>query len=223
MKTVLISGAAGNLGEKVVKAFTQAEYQIEAAVKNVVPYQSNSQVNYTAINLSDEKETALYVDKLLTKHRRIDAAALLAGGFGMGSIVTTTYADIEQMLALNFKTAYTLIMPMFTHMAENEGGKIIVVASRIALQPYAGAAMLAYTLSKSMLVTLAEMLNAEGQDKNITVHVIAPGTIDTQANRESMPNADFSTWVKAETLAQKMVELCEAPFTKEASTVHTFY
>lgn len=223
MQTVLISGAGGNLGQEVVKAFAEANYQIEAVVRSTTTFKSNAQLHYSAIDLSNETETDFYVKQLLTKHRKVNALALLAGGFGMNSIVDANYSDIEQMLTLNFKTAYTLIKPLFAHMAENGGGKIIVVASKIALHPKTGTTMLAYTLSKSLLVTLAEILNAEGRDKNITVHIIAPGTIDTPANRESMPHADLSTWVKAEILAQKIVELCEAPFAKETATLHKFF
>jgi short-subunit dehydrogenase len=83
--------------------------------------------------------------------------------------------------------------------------------------------MVAYTLSKSLLLNLVELLNEEGKEKGVIVHALIPGTIDTEENRKAMPSADFSTWVKAETLAAKMMKLVETRFVKGQSTVHTFY
>ena len=52
-----------------------------------------------------------------------------------------------------------------------------------------------------MIFKLAESINAEGKDKGVTAIVIVPSTIDTEANRKAMPNADFSKWVPAENIA----------------------
>jgi NAD(P)-dependent dehydrogenase (short-subunit alcohol dehydrogenase family) len=223
MKTILISGAVGNLGEAVVDAFATHNYWVEAAVRKLPLSTTLTSISYTPIDLLDEIAAHTFVEHVISKHTKIDAAALLAGGFAMGHIADTDYNRLEQMLLLNFKTAYTLVRPLFTHMLANGGGTIIVISSEPGLQPKGGAAMLAYTLSKAMLATLAEMLNTEGREKKVVVHVLAPGTIDTPTNRAAMPKADFSSWVKPETLSQKMVELCEAPFSDQLITTHTFY
>ena len=57
-------------------------------------------------------------------------------------------------------------------------------------------------MSKTMVLRLAEFINAEGRDKNIRATVIVPGTIDTQANRRAMPDADFTRWVPPLRIAQ---------------------
>ena len=56
-------------------------------------------------------------------------------------------------------------------------------------------------MSKAMIFKLAEHINAEGGDKGVTATVIVPSTIDTEANRKAMPQADFSKWVPAENIA----------------------
>jgi NAD(P)-dependent dehydrogenase (short-subunit alcohol dehydrogenase family) len=50
---------------------------------------------------------------------------------------------------------------------------------------------------------------AELKTYNITVNAILPGTIDTVANRKSMPNADFSQWVKPATIAETLLFLVQ--------------
>ncbi|MBD0352123.1 MAG: SDR family oxidoreductase, partial [Flavisolibacter sp.] len=38
--------------------------------------------------------------------------------------------------------------------------------------------------------------------RNVTVTVVAPSTLDTPLNRESMPDANPDNWVKPEALAE---------------------
>ena len=59
-----------------------------------------------------------------------------------------------------------------------------------------------------MLFKLAELLNAAGNTANIVTTVIVPGTIDTPANREAMPKADFSKWVAPEEIARTVAFYC---------------
>ncbi len=47
----------------------------------------------------------------------------------------------------------------------------------------------------------------ETKENNITANVIIPSVIDTLANRQSMPKADFSKWVKPDVIADKCLEL----------------
>ena len=48
---------------------------------------------------------------------------------------------------------------------------------------------------------LGELMNDEAKGRDVITHVIAPSTIDTPQNRQSMPDADFNKWVKAESIA----------------------
>jgi NAD(P)-dependent dehydrogenase (short-subunit alcohol dehydrogenase family) len=221
MKNVLVSGAAGNLGQVVVQHFAQAGYQVIGTVRKNVPSTSPF-VEFIPVNLIDEWESQEFVKTSLAKHGSIRAAALTAGGFTMGSIVETTDTSLDEMLTLNFKTAYHLIRPLFLHMIENGGGTIIVMGAKPAIELTLGRNMLAYTLAKALLLKLVEILNEEGKEKGVTLHALIPGTIDTPDNRKAMPAADYASWVKPETLAAKMLELCEQPFEKGKETIHTF-
>ena len=67
--------------------------------------------------------------------------------------------------------------------------------------------MAPYCISKSAVITLSESLTAEHKDNDININCILPGTIDTPTNRNDMPNADFSTWVPTEDIANVMLYL----------------
>jgi NAD(P)-dependent dehydrogenase (short-subunit alcohol dehydrogenase family) len=211
MKTIIVSGAAGSLGQVVVEQFAKAGYQVIGTVRKNKPSASPA-IRYHTLDLTNEKQAEEFVQNCIEQHGAIHAAALVAGGFAMGTLAETTEASLDAMLQLNFKTAYNLIRPLFTHMVAKGGGTLIVIGSKPAIDRKLGKNMVAYTLSKSLLLNLVEILNEEGKDKGVTIHALIPGTIDTEDNRKSMPAADFSSWVKAETLAAKMIALVETAF-----------
>jgi NAD(P)-dependent dehydrogenase (short-subunit alcohol dehydrogenase family) len=85
-------------------------------------------------------------------------------------------------------------------------GAIVCVSSRAAIRPFAGAA--GYITAKAAVLAFADALDAEYRDDNIRTNAILPSTIDTPANRRSMPDADFDTWVKPEEIARVIALLC---------------
>ena len=205
MKTVIITGANGNLGTAVTKHFLNKDYRVittvhkEEAKKDLSPHK-NLEIN--VIDLSNEVAAEAFIQSAIQTHEKIDGALLLVGGFTMGNIAATKSADIRQQLSLNFETAYHVARPLFQHMLENNNGRIVFIGSRPALNPADGKNVIAYGLSKSLLFKLAEYLNAEAKGKNVIATVVAPSTIDTAPNRESMPNAHYDNWVKPEALAE---------------------
>jgi NAD(P)-dependent dehydrogenase (short-subunit alcohol dehydrogenase family) len=64
----------------------------------------------------------------------------------------------------------------------------------------------AYAASKSAVHRLTEALAAEWKGK-VTVNAVLPSTIDTPANRASMPRADFAKWVTPLELAEVILFL----------------
>jgi NAD(P)-dependent dehydrogenase (short-subunit alcohol dehydrogenase family) len=59
----------------------------------------------------------------------------------------------------------------------------------------------AYAAAKSALVRLTESMSAELRQYGINVNCVLPSTLDTPANRESMPDADPAGWVAPDALA----------------------
>jgi NAD(P)-dependent dehydrogenase (short-subunit alcohol dehydrogenase family) len=203
-KTVIITGASGNLGSAVTKKFLDTGYNVIATVtspeiKESIPGHEN--LNVEIVNLADEDETTSFVKASIEKYKNIDAALMLVGGFTMGNIAATTGADLKKQFSLNFETAYYVARPLFQHMMTRGEGRLVFIGSRPALNAVGGKSVIAYGLSKSLLFKLAEYLNAEAKGKNVTATVIAPSTLDTEPNRKSMPDANPGNWVKPEQLA----------------------
>lgn len=221
---VLITGASGNLGKIVTAKFLEAGHQVIAIVSSErSAAEMPSSVACYQADLKSESSAETAAGKIIQEHGRIDVAIMLAGGFAMGNIANTTLTSIHEMIALNFDTAFSITKPVFNQMANQKSGKIILIGARPAIEHRGGKEMIAYALSKSLILKFAELLNADGKDKGITASVLIPGTIYTPTNRKSMPNADRSTWVTPEELAESMLYLISENGKSLRETVLKFY
>jgi len=207
-KNIFITGASGNLGKASVEKFSAAGYNVIATVSpgKTLGYTPAGNVDVIEVDLGAEASVAKVIPGVVKKYGNINAALFLAGGFAMGSVANTDATALDKMFAINFETAYHSARLIFQQMmTQASGGRLIFIGSRPALQAKDGKNAIGYALSKSLIFTFAELLNAEGSPKNVTSSVIVPSTIDTPANRESMPKADFSAWVKPEEIADAMM------------------
>lgn len=204
MNTVIITGANGNLGSAVTNIFLSKGYKVIATVINEAAkkdFVENENLQVEVVNLTNEEETALFLQQAIEKYKKIDGALLLVGGFAMGNIYQTKSDDIKKRIALNFDTAYHVARPLFQHMIENNNGRIVFIGARPAINANDGKNLIAYGLSKSLLFKLSEYINEEARGKNVTSTVVVPSTLDTPLNRKNMPDANPDNWVKPKELA----------------------
>ncbi len=199
----LVTGAYGNLGRAVVNKFLEEGFNVTGTLSPKEKAEPGQHAHFTSTNLdlSDEKETEVFLNALVAE-KDLGVAVLTVGGFAMGSLEKTSLGDIQKMVKLNFETAYNCVRPLFSHMKKKGSGRIFLVGARPALSAENGKGMIAYSLSKAMLVRLAELVNVEARGTEVWATVIVPSTIDTPQNRASMPGADFSKWVKPESIAE---------------------
>ncbi len=117
----------------------------------------------------------------------------------------TSDDDFNKMFNMNFISTLNTCKKVILHMQKQGEGRIVNVSAHAATK--GKAKMAPYCISKSAVITLSESLTAEHKDNDININCILPGTIDTPTNRNDMPNADFSTWVPTEDIANVMLYL----------------
>ncbi len=210
-RIVLISGASGGLGQTVSKVFYETGATVVLVGSRPVGVESlagqlGRRALPVAANLIDLAEAENVVQTTLDHFGRVDVLLNLAGGFAGGEPVSQSDPhELDRMLDMNLRTAYNLSKAAAKPMMSQQWGRIINTGSRDALKGRAKYS--AYAISKAAVLRLTESMAAELKGYGITVNAILPGTIDTQANRQSMPNADFSRWVKPATIAQTLLFL----------------
>lgn len=206
-KTVIVTGSAGNLGQAVVQKMLDNQFNVIGTVRKKKPEANGtekatpSNFQEAELDLLSEENCQKLVDDIIAKNTSIDVAVLTAGGFTTGDIASTKTSDIARQYQLNFETAYNIARPVFSQMMKQNSGRIFLVGSRAGLDVAHAKGVTSYAFSKSLLFRLAELMNAEAKKNNVVVSVIVPSTIDTPENRESMPDADFSTWVSPSQIA----------------------
>ncbi len=212
-KVIVITGAAGNLGRAVARAFAQHgarlamldlnEQTIQAVIDDL-PAGANAKAY--AVNLLEAESVNQTMQSVAHDHGRIDVLANIAGGFSMGPLTQDTPdRDWDLMMNLDARAVFYTARAAIPCLLDNGGGRIINVSARAALE--GKGRMGPYCASKAAVKTLTESLAAENKFDGINVNCILPGTIDTPQNREAMPDADFSHWVPPEALADVVLLL----------------
>lgn len=213
-RVVMVTGAAGNLGRAVARAFQAAGAKLvlvdRAAdrLQRLFPDLVDSP-NYflaTSVDMTDADAVEAMVDEAVKRFGRVDVLANTVGGFRAGTPVhETSFETWDFLLNLNARTVFTASRAIIPHMLRQGSGRIVNVAARAALK--GGARMAAYSVSKSGVVRLTESMAAELKKDGINVNCVLPGTIDTPQNRKAMPKANHSRWVKPEAIADVILFL----------------
>jgi len=206
-RVVVITGATGGLGGAVVKAFLAEGATVWGVL---APSESNplTDPKWSAISadLTVPESAASAVKTAIEASGRIDALVHLVGGFAGGKpVAETDDATWDRMLNLNLNAAFYMARAVLPHMLRAGAGRIVAIGSRTGIEPVA--TLSAYAVSKAGVIMLVRTIAAEVRNSGVTANVVLPSVIDTPANRASNPGADFSKWVKPESIARLLLFL----------------
>jgi 3-oxoacyl-[acyl-carrier protein] reductase len=212
-QAIVLTGASGALG-KVVAEVAMARGARLAAIDHA-PAQTpatQSRIELGGVDLTDAAQAKAAIDAAAAHFGRLDALINIAGGFAYEAVADGDPKTLEnktwqKMYALNLTTTLNAARAAIPHLAAATAGRIVNVGAMGALQ--AGPGMGAYAASKAGVHRLTEALAAEWKGR-ITVNAVLPSTIDTAANRASMPNADFAKWVTPQELTEVILFLTSA-------------
>jgi NAD(P)-dependent dehydrogenase (short-subunit alcohol dehydrogenase family) len=204
-KVVVVTGALGALGKVVVEvALARGAHVacIDHAPSQIAA--TSNRIEIGGVDLSDPAQTRKAIEAVVAQFGRLDALINIAGGFAFEAVAEGDPKTWQRMYALNVLTALNASQAAIVHLAASGAGRIVNIGAMGALQ--AGAGMGPYAASKAGVHRLTEALAAEWKGK-ITVNAVLPSTIDTPANRASMPKADFAKWVTPNELADVILFL----------------
>ena len=204
-KIIVVTGALGALGKVVVATALERGARVaglDHAPSRIGP--TPERIELGGVDLSDAAQARRAIDAAARHFGRIDVLINIAGGFTFETVADGDPASWQRMYSLNVLTALNASRAAIPYLVTSPAGRIVNIGAMGALQ--AGSGMGAYAASKSGVHRLTEALAAEWKGK-ITVNAVLPSTIDTAANRASMPKADFSKWVAPLELAKVILFL----------------
>ena len=207
----LVTGAAGALGAEVARTL----YERGCKLALVDSDRGKPRLEQLAASLGgaivvagDITQDGTWTEAIPRIEKGLGAppalAALIAGGWRGGRALHDEPTDEvwKTMLSANLETAYRSLRALLPPMVARRRGSIVVVGSRAVEQPWTSARAAAYAASKAAVVALARAVAAEVLDSGVRVNAILPSTMDTPANRASMPHADFGHWVSLSSAAR---------------------
>jgi len=210
-RTVMLTGAAGNLGRAVAAAFAERGANLVLVdrrrehLAQVYGAESDKRL-FAVADLLDQTQVDAALKMARERSERIDVLCNIAGGFRMGEAVhETSDANWNFLFDINARTVLNASRAVVPQMIANGGGKIVNIGAHAALKGVAG--MGAYCAAKSAVIRLTESMAAELRAKNINVNCVLPTIIDTPENRAAMPKADPALWVAPGDLANVIVYL----------------
>jgi NAD(P)-dependent dehydrogenase (short-subunit alcohol dehydrogenase family) len=208
---IVVTGGAGALGGAVVGALIEAGAFCHVPCHNEAeaqrfPLRDNKKVALTVTgSLSDEQAVARFYGVI----PQLWASIHLAGGFAAGKLAEADVAALQAQIDTNLVSCLLCCRAAVQAFGGN-GGRIVNVAARPALEWRTGAGMVAYAVSKAAVAALTAALAEEVVKDGILVNAVAPSTMDTPANRGAMPKVDFSLWPKVEEVAATILFLASA-------------
>jgi NAD(P)-dependent dehydrogenase (short-subunit alcohol dehydrogenase family) len=210
-RTVLVTGAAGNLGRVVANAFADRGANLALVDLRLERLErafgaADGKRLLLPTNLLDQAQVDAAATAAVDRFGRIDVLCNIAGGFRAGAPVHETADETwNSLFDLNARTVLHAVRAVVPRMLASDGGKIVNVGAYAAQKGVAG--MGAYVAAKSAVIRLTEAMAAELREKNINVNCVLPTIIDTPENRGAMPKADPRRWVAPGDLASVILFL----------------
>ena len=214
-RSLVVTGAGGNLGRAVVDLLLQRGARVLAVVRKPQEVASFAGEGYgpalfraVVAELGDEAqvEAAFAAAAVLGPlWGLVNAAGAWDGG---KPVAATALASFDKMIDANLRSAFVTSRAAMQRLVPAGGGRIVLVSAFIAQTGAGGANNAAYAASKAGVIALTRALAEEGAQSGVHASCLAPGTIRTPSNERAMPAADAAKWVPLTQVAEAAALLC---------------
>jgi NAD(P)-dependent dehydrogenase (short-subunit alcohol dehydrogenase family) len=202
---VLITGAAGALGRSVVERFLEGGDRVlavdanEGALAELTSLAPSDTLSVRRADLASTSEVERLFDEVETASGVPRAVVHLVGGFRWARFADLSDGDWNYLMKLNLETTFRVFRECARRFERAGGGAVVAVSAPAALLGEAGVG--GYAAAKAGVLRMVESLAREMAPFGGRANAVLPGTMDTPANRASMPDADPAKWVRTENVA----------------------
>ncbi|HEY6632191.1 MAG TPA: SDR family oxidoreductase [Rhizobiaceae bacterium] len=187
-KSVLVLGGSRGIGAAIVRRFASegAKVTFTYAGSREAAEQLAAETGSTAV-LTDSADRDAVIERV-RESGPLDVLVVNAGIGVFGDALELDPDAIDRLFQINVHAPYHASVEAARNMPA--GGRIIVIGSVNGdRMPVPG--MAAYALTKSALQGMARGLARDFGPRGITLNIVQPGPIDTDANPEQGPMKDL--------------------------------
>jgi 3-oxoacyl-[acyl-carrier protein] reductase len=189
-QVALVTGAAQGIGlaiartlagcgAAVVLADVDAE-KAQAAAKTVT-----GRALGLAMNVAQGAEVTAGIDRVMTEFGRLDILVNNAGITRDGLLIRMKEEDWDRVIEVNLKGTFSCTKAALGIMIKQRRGRIISIASIVAVMGNSGQAN--YAASKAAIIGFTKSVAREYANRGVTANAVAPGFIAT-AMTERLPD-----------------------------------
>ena len=184
-KTAIITGAGSGIGREAAILFASEGAQVLVADRDQKAAQSVTaditKAGHIAmahqVDVTIEAEVAAMIDACVKQFGRLDILVNNAGYGFAGTVVNTTEADWDALMAVNVKGVFFGCKYAIPVMEKQGGGAIVNTASTVSVVGITDRA--AYVASKGAVAALTRAVAMDHVHSHIRVNCVAPGTIES--------------------------------------------
>ena len=177
-RVVLVTGAAGGLGQALVSGFAAQGWQVVAACRAGPLPAPTASVWPVKLDVTDKPEVGEVFDAVLARFGRLDVLVNNAG-IAADSLVAQMAEDAwQRVLDVNLKGAFLCSQAALRPMCRQRDGHILNIASFGGRVGRAGQAN--YAASKAGLLGLTQSLAKEVGSRDVRVNAVLPGFLRTK-------------------------------------------
>jgi NAD(P)-dependent dehydrogenase (short-subunit alcohol dehydrogenase family) len=203
---IIVTGAYGALGRVVAAAFAAQGHKVARVdFAAEAPEPLAGSLDLGGIDLTDGDAAAGVVARVSEAFGGVRVVVNIAGGFAWETVEGGSIATWQRLYAMNVITATTITKAALPALIAAKDARVINIGAGAAISADTG--MGAYAASKAGVHRFTESLARELSGKDVTVNAILPSIIDTPTNRADMPDADTSTWVQPQAIADLILFL----------------
>ena len=182
MRTVIVTGARGGIGEATALKFMELGdrvYGMDLAFDET-PHDFIEVI----CDVTDPDAVSGLVERAVSETGRIDVLVNNAGIRVEADVINTTIEEWDRMMAVNLTAVFLGCKFALPHMLKQSSGAIVNVASTSGLNPIPDRA--AYCANKAGVIGLTRQMALQYSRKGVRVNAVCPGATMTPFARDTM-------------------------------------